>query len=229
MKSNYRYEDVDSRLIEKLNFFNYRDKDAARALQCLVDSLVDEDLAEMKKRNEELVASVEKKNETIRDLYKRLSYVEAAHWKSTNFLRQSDDAFMSVSESKNPAVWLLAKLVKWPAPADKHLRLQESTASLAVAEMIRQDVKWGPARQQPNGTGTSYFKYTADMHRRRTDEAFQNGEGTWAHILLEEVYEALAESNPRKLVAELVQVAAVCLNWIVSLKLQASKGIWRKG
>lgn len=36
----------------------------------------------------------------------------------------------------------------------------------------------------------------------------------WDGVLLEEVYEALAESDPAKLRAELIQVAAVCAAWI---------------
>jgi hypothetical protein len=36
----------------------------------------------------------------------------------------------------------------------------------------------------------------------------------WTGILLEEVYEALAESDPAKIRTELVQVAAVCAAWI---------------
>lgn len=39
----------------------------------------------------------------------------------------------------------------------------------------------------------------------------------WTGILLEEVYEALAESDPAKLRAELIQVAAVCAAWIADL------------
>ncbi|WP_051819247.1 hypothetical protein [Streptomyces sp. NRRL S-920] len=36
----------------------------------------------------------------------------------------------------------------------------------------------------------------------------------WTGILLEEVYEALAESDPARIRAELVQVAAVAAAWI---------------
>ncbi|MVO84152.1 hypothetical protein GPA10_05045 [Streptomyces sp. p1417] len=39
----------------------------------------------------------------------------------------------------------------------------------------------------------------------------------WDGVLLEEVYEALAESEPAKLRAELVQVAAVCAAWIADI------------
>lgn len=48
--------------------------------------------------------------------------------------------------------------------------------------------------------------------------ADQNGQPhthtAWDGVLLEEVYEALAEPDPERLRAELVQVAAVCAAWI---------------
>jgi len=39
----------------------------------------------------------------------------------------------------------------------------------------------------------------------------------WDGVLLEEVYEALAESDPERLRAELVQVAAVAVAWIQAI------------
>jgi hypothetical protein len=39
----------------------------------------------------------------------------------------------------------------------------------------------------------------------------------WTGILLEEVYEALAEPDPTKLRAELIQVAAVCAAWVYDI------------
>ncbi|MFZ3558139.1 hypothetical protein [Streptomyces sp. BH055] len=39
----------------------------------------------------------------------------------------------------------------------------------------------------------------------------------WDGILLEEVYEALAESDPAKLRAELIQTAAVCAAWVADI------------
>jgi hypothetical protein len=39
----------------------------------------------------------------------------------------------------------------------------------------------------------------------------------WTGILLEEVYEAVAESDPAKIRAELVQVAAVCAAWVADI------------
>jgi hypothetical protein len=55
------------------------------------------------------------------------------------------------------------------------------------------------------------------MHREACQMATADGRVTWRHILTEEVYEAFAESDPTKLRAELVQVAAVAVQWIQAI------------
>jgi hypothetical protein len=45
----------------------------------------------------------------------------------------------------------------------------------------------------------------------------------WLHILREEVAEAFAESDPAKLRAELVQVAAVAVNWVEAIDRRAAR------
>ena len=59
----------------------------------------------------------------------------------------------------------------------------------------------------------------ADRARRSTDHDFAHGGGTWRHILLEEVFEAIAESDPAKLRMELVQVGAIVVKMINLLDL----------
>ena len=53
----------------------------------------------------------------------------------------------------------------------------------------------------------------ANAAKRRCDAEHDTGRGTWVSILLEEVFEACAEDDPARLRAELVQVAAVALQW----------------
>jgi hypothetical protein len=48
-----------------------------------------------------------------------------------------------------------------------------------------------------------------EVKARRPDAACT----AWDGVLLEEVYEALAETDPAKLRAELIQVAAVAMTW----------------
>ncbi|MGW9437974.1 hypothetical protein [Streptomyces sp. NPDC055607] len=69
-------------------------------------------------------------------------------------------------------------------------------------------------QKHPDGTGYDGSTEHADFWRQRCQDAFAAEEGTWGHVLLEEVFEAMAESDPAKLRAELLQVAAVCAAWI---------------
>lgn len=87
-------------------------------------------------------------------------------------------------------------------------------------ERERQHAKWGE-QNPPDGTGPQrrqdIFALDPDLAKGRCAVAFQEGRGTWAHILAEEVAEALVESDPAKLRAELVQVAAVAVQWIEAI------------
>ncbi|MCC2030633.1 hypothetical protein [Microbacterium allomyrinae] len=99
-----------------------------------------------------------------------------------------------------------------------------------VAERARQDAKWGPPSDRMDGTGPQsrplglldvtgdWLSHVgaedlAETAKRSTDTASREGRLTWAHILLEEVFEAFAESDRGRLRAELVQVAAVAVKW----------------
>lgn len=78
-------------------------------------------------------------------------------------------------------------------------------------ERQRQLSKWG-IQSHPDGTGA--FKPERTRFRELTDERTEKGQLLWWHILLEEVYEALAEEDTDALREELVQVAAVAVAWI---------------
>ncbi|MFF8485200.1 hypothetical protein [Streptomyces antibioticus] len=84
-------------------------------------------------------------------------------------------------------------------------------------ERQRQIAKFGE-QHRPDGTGGSGAQYAADRYRSIVDHAFKTSDGpTWRDVLLEEVYEALAENDLARLRAELVQVAAVCAAWAADL------------
>lgn len=85
---------------------------------------------------------------------------------------------------------------------------------LVYAERVRQVEKWG---EQNHPDGTHHSPIHADMVRRDCERAFRDGRGTWRHILSEEVAEAYAETDPEKLRAELVQVAAVAVAWVEAI------------
>lgn len=97
--------------------------------------------------------------------------------------------------------------------------------ALVVDERRRQDEKWGAISGTtlliPNGTGTRDAVKQRDAYQQRADRAEEHGDLTWSHILAEECAEALAESEPNALRAELVQVAAVAVKWIEVLDRRA--------
>jgi hypothetical protein len=95
-------------------------------------------------------------------------------------------------------------------------------------ERARQNAKWG-VQNHPNGTGFERVCRPALLPRDKTygnigsyakqitDSNADHGRVTYADILLEEVFEALAESDPAALRAELIQCAAVAVQWIEKL------------
>jgi hypothetical protein len=80
-------------------------------------------------------------------------------------------------------------------------------------EIERQDMLWGRDRDHDDGTGTTMQKELARMARCICDHETEANTVQWQHILSEEFYEALAESDPKKLQVELCQVAAVATAW----------------
>jgi hypothetical protein len=101
-------------------------------------------------------------------------------------------------------------------------------AESAVAEDVwsekkRQIEKWG-IQSHPDGTGPKFhplgrgedltYSELADLYKAEFEVTHLDKLETWADILLEEVFEALAESNPVNLYAELYQVAAVTESWM---------------
>lgn len=82
-------------------------------------------------------------------------------------------------------------------------------------ERKRQVSTWGDQRH-PSGTH-GIFSDAAARTRSLYEVAATTGTVTWVDILLEEVAEAFAETDPQRLRHELVQVAAVVYAWIHDL------------
>ncbi|WP_199800656.1 hypothetical protein [Streptomyces marianii] len=90
-------------------------------------------------------------------------------------------------------------------------------AEAVDTERQAQLAKWGDQKHR-DGTCAEYYVGMADQARNDVEHAAESLNGPrWSLILLEEVYEALAETDPAKLRAELIQVAAVCAAWIHDL------------
>jgi hypothetical protein len=85
-----------------------------------------------------------------------------------------------------------------------------------VAERTRQDVRWGE-QNHPDGTAITGDDERAASARHTCQSMAARGEVTWRDILWEEVAEALAESDPARLRAELIQVAAVAAAWVEAI------------
>ncbi|WP_097930925.1 MULTISPECIES: hypothetical protein [unclassified Streptomyces] len=84
------------------------------------------------------------------------------------------------------------------------------------AERTRQLAKFGE-QHHPDGTGLPVYEHAARRYRNQADRNAQSGVLAWRDVLLEEVYEALAEKDPAALRTELVQIAAVCAAWVHDL------------
>ncbi len=89
-------------------------------------------------------------------------------------------------------------------------------AELAV-ERGRQHTQHGDQSRLPDGTGGTHAQALAGAARSDCQAAAAAGTVTFAHILAEEVAEALAEDTAAELRAELVQVAAVAVQWIEAI------------
>ena len=91
-----------------------------------------------------------------------------------------------------------------------------------LAERKRQDDIFPDQWSVPDGTGLHPLdSLMAERYRKDCHRNFAQGFGTFRDILAEEVYEAFAESEPRRLREELVQVAAVAAKWIEAIDRRA--------
>lgn len=102
--------------------------------------------------------------------------------------------------------------------------ITDRVLSEVLAERIRQDGLWGE-QNHPDGTGLTGDRERADSARQVCQALAERGEVTWALIAHEEDMEALAESDPVKLRAELIQSAAVKVAWVECIDRRiAAKG-----
>lgn len=83
-------------------------------------------------------------------------------------------------------------------------------------ERLAQNARWGE-QNHPDGTGGAFLEECAAFSKEDCEQATEAGRLTWRHILTEEVAEALAETDPARLRAELIQVAAVAVAHIEAI------------
>jgi hypothetical protein len=90
-------------------------------------------------------------------------------------------------------------------------------------ERAQQDAKWGE-QNHPDGTGRGKVYLPTPTYERLLQDARSQNDSdrcTFESILREEFCEAVLESDPAKLRAELVQAAAVAVAWIEAIDRRA--------
>lgn len=93
------------------------------------------------------------------------------------------------------------------------------------AERGRQLAKFGDQRH-PDGSSTFTNVGLCQALAERMREVNEDpAERSWTTILLEEVYEAGAETAHARIRAELVQVAAVCAAWVSDIDRRPAPGV----
>lgn len=87
-------------------------------------------------------------------------------------------------------------------------------------EVLQQHMKWGEQNHQYVPTKAEHRALLPREASAKIDceKARRAGRLTWAHILVEEVAEALEAPNAEEAIAELIQVAAVAISMIDSIK-----------
>lgn len=114
----------------------------------------------------------------------------------------------------------------------------ESVLFEVLAERQRQEAKWGQQNHpdfdrvllereggcSPERMAEHYEVPTEARGKFLCQNAFATKQGTYAHILIEEVSEAVGACNasPEDLRAELIQVAAVAVAWVEKIDRQRS-------
>jgi citrate synthase len=91
-----------------------------------------------------------------------------------------------------------------------------------AAERVRQDDKWGE-QNHPDGTGRESWRLVAEAMKIKCESRASRGELTFRDIFEEEIWEAYAEKDESLLRAELVQSAAVLVNWIGAIDRRKRK------
>lgn len=98
-------------------------------------------------------------------------------------------------------------------------------------ELDAQFEKWGEQNHPFISDGAAgvtairaHFAWEAEDEQNSNDWAAKNGKLDWRGILLEEVYEALAEENAKRAVTELIQVAAVAIQAAASTQRNGLDG-----
>jgi hypothetical protein len=92
-------------------------------------------------------------------------------------------------------------------------------------ERKRAEAKF-PNQHLPFGTGLDGDRDLAEHAKASTDLAAKEGSLTWRHVIREEFYEAMAETDPRRLHDELVQLANTAMRAAEDALLAEDADLW---
>jgi len=133
--------------------------------------------------------------------------------------------FMGIDRSRGPDMCVATVRIDVTGLIDPGATID--AASDGIRERAAQDVKWGQSNHPDLPAGVkhpcAFFGIpTADAARLACEDAFRRGIGSNAHILLEEVSEAIEVAHdPVRLREELVQVTAVAMKWVEQIDRRA--------
>lgn len=77
---------------------------------------------------------------------------------------------------------------------------------------------FGQGELWDDGTGSADFAQLYGQQRRENTRARNMGELTWRHVILADMFSALAEGNPDVLRAKVANLAATAIAWVEALE-----------
>jgi hypothetical protein len=104
-------------------------------------------------------------------------------------------------------------------------RFHKVAMEAVAAERQSQVRIWGE-QNHPDGTGSELAGKIADEWKMLCDANHKAGGDNWLTIAAEEFFEAAAEKDKARLLAEVVQNAAVFVAWAEDLIRQRDRGEW---
>jgi hypothetical protein len=102
---------------------------------------------------------------------------------------------------------------EWTPEAYDFDKKTKAILTEVFTERVHQISLWGHMQNAIDGTSFDWEK-DRNLAKEITDRDFKAGKHSFLNILREEVFEAFAEIDPQALRKELVQVAAVAVQWI---------------
>lgn len=92
-----------------------------------------------------------------------------------------------------------------------------------LTERQRQIDKFGAQLETPSLPTPNLSWMSEEDAKRLCNEAFAKGEGSWAHIALEEFCEAVDAPDEESRRVELIQLATVVMGWIEAIDAKAGR------